>query len=114
MRTVLRVALHPWRPAWLILIYLWDLVIASAAVAWEVVTPRLNIRPGIVRVPLRAETDFEIALLSNMVSFTPGSLALGLERGRGAMYVHVLHMKTPEDVRKQVARLEARILWTVR
>lgn len=114
MRVALRVALHPWRPAWVAAIYLWDLVAASAVVAWEIVTPTHAIRPGIVRVPLQARTDFEIALLSNMVSFTPGTLALGIERGRSALWVHALHMRTPEDVREQVKRLEARILWMVR
>ncbi len=114
MRVALRVALHPWRPALVAAIYLWDLVAASAVVAWEIVTPAHYIRPGIVRVPLQARTDFEIALLSNMVSFTPGTLTLGVERGRSAIYVHALHMRSPDDVREQVGRLEARILWMVR
>ncbi|MBN2204487.1 MAG: Na+/H+ antiporter subunit E [Thermoleophilia bacterium] len=114
MRVALRVALHPWRPALVASVYLWDLVAASAVVAWEIVTPTHSIRPGIVRVPLEARTDFEIALLSNMVSFTPGTLTLGVERGRSAIYVHALHMQTPDDVREQVGRLEARILWMVR
>jgi multicomponent Na+:H+ antiporter subunit E len=114
MNVALRVALRPWRPAVLILIYVWDLVAASAVVAWEIVTPVHYVRPGIVRVPVKARSDFEIAMLSNMVSFTPGTLTLGVEKGRTAIYVHALHMKTPDDVREHVARLERRILWVVR
>lgn len=114
MKVALRVARRPRRLAWLAVIYLWDLVAASAVVAWEIVTPAHSVHPGIVRVPLEARTDLEIALLSNMVSFTPGTLILGVERGRAAIYVHALHMRSPEDVREQVRRLEARILGLVR
>jgi len=114
MRLALRVALRPWRLASLIVVYLWDLVAASAVVAWEIVTPTHYVRPGIVRVPLQARTDLEIALLSNMVSFTPGSLTLGVEREHGAIWVHTLHMRSPETVRDDVRRLEARILGVLR
>jgi multicomponent Na+:H+ antiporter subunit E len=114
MKVALRVAMHPWRPALIAVIYLWDLVAASAVVAGEIVTPVHYVRPGIVRVPVKARSDFEIAMLSNMLSFTPGTLTLGVEKGRGAIYVHALHMKSPEDVREHVARLERRILWMVR
>lgn len=114
MTVAFRVARRPWRLAWLVVIYLWDLVAASAVVAWEIVTPTHYVRPGIVRVPVRARTDLEIALLSNMVSFTPGTLTLGVERGGGAIYVHALHMRTPDDVRDHVTRLEARILELLR
>ncbi len=114
MRVALRVALRPWRLAVLVVLYLWDLVAASAVVAWEIVTPTHYISPGIVRVPLRARTDLEIALLSNMLSFTPGTLTLGVERDHAAIWVHALHMRSPEHVRDQVARLEDRILGMLR
>lgn len=110
-----RALLHrPWRLFWLIALYSWDLLIANAVVAWEVVTPRHYVRPGIVRVPLVATSDFEIALLANMVSFTPGTLTLEVTEDRTALYVHVLHMDSPEDVRRQVSRLEGRLLRVLR
>jgi multicomponent Na+:H+ antiporter subunit E len=114
MKTVRRLARRPWRLAWLIGIYLWDLMAASAIVAWEVVTPLHGVRPGIVRVPLKARTDFEIALLSNMISFTPGTLTLGIESDHSAIYVHALHMHSPERVREDVGRLERRVLRVLR
>jgi hypothetical protein len=30
------------------------------------------------------------------------------------MYVHALHMRTPDEVRRSVGQLERRILWMVR
>ena len=111
VRALLR---HPWRLVWLIGLYSWDLLAANVVVAWEVITPVHNVRPGIVRVPLVASSDFEIALLANLVSFTPGTLTLEVTEDRTALYVHALHMESPESVRRQVSRLESRLLRVLR
>jgi multicomponent Na+:H+ antiporter subunit E len=58
--TVLRIVSRPWRAVWFVVMYVWDLMVANAIVAWEVVTPTHYIRPGIVRVPIRARGDFEV------------------------------------------------------
>ncbi len=108
---VLRVLLRPWRLAWFAVLYLVELVEANAVVAWEVLTPTHSIRPGIVRVPTGARTDLEVAILANLISFTPGTLVIEVDEDPRALYVHALHLRTPEDVRRRVARLERRLRW---
>lgn len=112
--TVLRIVSRPWRAAWFVVMYVWDLMVANAIVAWEVVTPTHYIRPGIVRVPIRARGAFEVTILANLISFTPGTLTLEVDEEGSALYVHALHITTPDRVREQVARLERRLLWVVR
>src|SRR5690606_30519255 len=52
--------------------YLFQMIRANLQVAYDVVTPHYFMRPGIVGLPLDAKTDFEITMLSNMISLTPG------------------------------------------
>lgn len=111
---VLRVLARPWRLAWFVVMYVWELCVANAIVAWEVVTPTHSIRPGIVRVPMRASGDLEITLLANLISFTPGTLSIAVDEERSDLYVHALHITSPEQVRAQVKRLERRLLWVMR
>jgi multicomponent Na+:H+ antiporter subunit E len=111
---VLRMLSRPWRVAWFVVMYLWDLSVANVIVAWEVVTPTHYIRPGIVRVPVQARGDFEITVLANLISFTPGTLTIGVDEDETALFVHALHIVRPEQVRAQVGRLERRLLWMVR
>lgn len=109
----LRVLLRPWRGVWFALLYLLELVEANAVVAWEVITPTHSMRPGIVRVPTGARTDLELAILANLISFTPGTFVIEVDEVSPALYVHALHVRTPEDVRRRVERLERRLRWVV-
>jgi multicomponent Na+:H+ antiporter subunit E len=78
------------------------------------VTPTHSIRPGIVRVPVTVRGELELTVLANLISFTPGTLTLEVDEERSLLYVHALHMDSPDQVREQVARLERRLLRVVR
>lgn len=89
--------------------FLVKLVEANLMVAWEVVTPRNRINEGIVRVPLRQPSDALTTLVANAVTLTPGTLTVEVERTAGgvcALYVHVLHLRTVEAVRRDILTLE--------
>jgi multicomponent Na+:H+ antiporter subunit E len=111
---VARVLFRPWRLARFFVSYVWDLVRANALVGWEVLTPTHYARPGIVACPIRELTDVELVILSNLISFTPGTLTLEISDDRTTVYVHALHIGTPDDVRANVRRLEGRLLWVLR
>lgn len=97
------------------LFLLWEIVLATGRVAWEVVTPQTLRRPGIVAVPLDARTDVEITLLANMVTLTPGTLSLDLSEDRRTLFVHALFGEDPERVRHQIkSGFERRILRVLR
>lgn len=76
----------------LLLFFAWELVLANLRVAWDVVTPRHRMRPGVVAVPLKARTDVEITMLANMVSLTPGTLSLDVSDDRRVLYVHAMYL----------------------
>lgn len=101
-----RVALHPW---W-VLVYagnaLWSLVKSSAVVAWEVVTPRNHINQAIVEVPLRTRSMGIATLVANTITLTPGTLTLEVRRDPPSLFVHIMHLRTVEDVRTEIHRLE--------
>ena len=76
----------------LLLFFLWELLLANLRVAWDVVTPRPRMRPGVIAVPLTARTDVEIMVLANMVSLTPGTLSLDVSSDRRFLYVHAMYL----------------------
>jgi multicomponent Na+:H+ antiporter subunit E len=75
-----------------LLYFLKEMVKANLEVAYEVITPRLGVRPGIVKVPLDAETDFEITLLANLITLTPGTLSLDVSDDKKVLYVHTMYV----------------------
>jgi multicomponent Na+:H+ antiporter subunit E len=83
-----------------------QLVVATAVVAWEVVTPRNRIRTAIVAVPLHGCSDAVATLIADTISLTPGTLTVEVDRQPLTLYVHVLHLRDVEQVRRDVRRIE--------
>jgi multicomponent Na+:H+ antiporter subunit E len=73
--------------------FLYELLKANIQVAADVITPPFYMKPGIVGVPLTAETDTEISLLANLITLTPGTLSLDVSDDRKTLYVHVMYLK---------------------
>lgn len=97
---------RPLAAARLTLFFVWQLVVASLVVAWEVVTPRNRINEAVVAVTLHCDHPFIITLVANSVSLIPGTLTLEARDDPPTLYVHVLHLKSVEAVRADLRRFE--------
>lgn len=82
--------------------FLWELVIANVRVASDVLRPRTAIRPAVLAIPLDVTSDAEILLLSMLINITPGSVTVDLSEDRRTLYVHVMHMDSPEASRREI------------
>ncbi|MGD9310293.1 MAG: Na+/H+ antiporter subunit E [Desulfosarcina sp.] len=95
--------------------FLVELLLSNLRVFWDVVTPGHISRPGIVGVPLSAESDMEILLVANLISLTPGTLSVDLSQDRRTLYVHVMFLDDPELFRQSIKTgLEQRVLEVTR
>lgn len=95
--------------------YLWELVKSNLIVAWDVLTPKHRMTPGVVAIPILAETDFEITMLANLISMTPGTLSLDVSDDRKTLYVHAMYLKDPQALRDDITNnLERRVLEILR
>lgn len=91
--------------------FLKELVKANINVAYEVMTPKLKITPGIVAVPLSVTSDFEILLLTNFISLTPGTFCIDVSKDRKTLYVHEMYVGNKEEYIKNIKNgFEKRIL----
>ena len=80
-----------------IFFFLYELMKANLEVAFDVITPRFFMKPGIVRIPLEAKTDLEITLLANLITLTPGTLSLDVSDDKKVLYVHAMYIKSREE-----------------
>ncbi len=91
--------------------FIYELFIANIRVAKFVLMRREKMKPGIIAVPLSAEKDFEIVLLSNIITLTPGTLTLDISPDKKVIYVHSMYVTNPEDFRREIKEgFEKRIL----
>ncbi|MCC2098087.1 MAG: Na+/H+ antiporter subunit E, partial [Hyphomicrobiales bacterium] len=50
----------------------------------------MDINPGIFAYPLVVDRDFEITLLANLITLTPGTLSVDVSADRKHLYVHAI------------------------
>jgi multicomponent Na+:H+ antiporter subunit E len=82
----------------LIVLFLYELVVSSLQVFWDVVTPRHRARPAIIDMPLDVQTDAGILLVTNLISLTPGTLSIDVSEDRKTLKVHAMFADDPEAV----------------
>lgn len=92
-----------------------EIVKGSMRIAFDIATPHHFMHPGILAVPLSAETDIEITLLANLITFTPGTMSLDVSTDRKVLYVYCVYIS---DEEKEVANikngLERKLLEVIR
>ncbi|MFP6640133.1 MAG: Na+/H+ antiporter subunit E [Myxococcota bacterium] len=94
----------------LILVFLWELLVANLQQTRLVLSPRIEIQPGWIEVPCSLETPAMRALLGTLLTLTPGSLTYEEktdEDGRWTLRMHLLDARTGErEVQRSRDRFE--------
>ncbi|MBR2656749.1 Na+/H+ antiporter subunit E [Yoonia sp.] len=90
--------LRSWRILRLIMFFLYELVMSSLRVAYDVLTPNDYSTPAILDMPLDVNSDFEILLVTNLISLTPGTLSLDVSDDRKTLTFHAMYAEDPDAV----------------
>ena len=92
-----------------------ELIKANLRVAYDVLTPGFQLRPGVIAIPLDVQSDTEITILANLITLTPGTLSLDVSADRRVLYIHAMYVDDPEVVRRQIKRgFERRVIEVLR
>jgi multicomponent Na+:H+ antiporter subunit E len=95
--------------------FLKEMITANLRIAYDVITPKHHMRPGVVAVPLDARTDPEITTLANLITLTPGTLSLDVSSDRKVLYLHVMYLDDAEVFRREIKEgFERRVLELLR
>lgn len=86
----------------LIVLFLYELVVSSVQVIWDVLTPNHMARPGIIAMPLDAKGEMEILLVTNLISLTPGTLSLDVTEEQDTLLIHAMFADDPDAIREQM------------
>ena len=82
--------------------FVWEMLVSNLRMARLVLAPAAQLRPAILAVPVEVESDAELALLSNLVTLTPGTLGLDVSEDRQTLFVHVLTADDFDSVRRGI------------
>lgn len=82
----------------LLLIFIKELILANIAVLKVVLKPKLDMQPGIFALPTELKKDWEITILANLITLTPGTLVIDVSMDNQILYVHAMDIQDAEDV----------------
>lgn len=88
----------------------WDMLLANWAVARRVVGPVGKLHPVFVEVPLDLRDPFAATVLGSIVSLTPGTVSIDVDRERWVLKLHALDAPDPDALVRDIKlRYEAPI-----
>ncbi|AOF91641.1 Na+/H+ antiporter subunit E [Sinorhizobium sp. RAC02] len=103
--------IRPLKVLSLLLLFFKELALSAWKVAVLVASPRMALKPGIFAFPLTVDRDFEITLLANLITLTPGTLSVDVSEDRRVLYVHAIDCSDPVGTRRDIANgFEKKIL----
>ena len=106
-------SVHPWRLLVLVATQLRALAAASVQLAAVAFRPKVQLRPGVIRVELRSNNDLYQVGLAQLISIVPGTLVVEVVRRPRLLYLHVFDLPeetSVEDERSNALQLERRLV----
>jgi multicomponent Na+:H+ antiporter subunit E len=97
------IAIRPLATLRLAVLFVRELVLSAYRVARLVLTPRMDLKPGIFAYRLKLDRNFEITLLANLITLTPGTLSVDVSPDRKTLFVHAIDCSDPESNRRDIA-----------
>ncbi len=110
--------IHPWHAVRYLGYIGWEVIAGAVTVAVDAFTPGKGVTPMIVELPLRCDTDFEIATMASSITITPGTLTVGITPATGpapaSLFVHSMYTAERDEVLAGLYDMERRLLLMTR
>lgn len=99
----------------LIFIFNWELLMSSYVVLKQIMTPKINITPGIFTYKTELETDWEVTTLALLLTLTPGSVVMEVTPEGDMFYIHAMDIESSKDaVLRSIGKFEQAIMEVTR
>ncbi|MFZ3588240.1 Na+/H+ antiporter subunit E [Bacillus sp. DJP31] len=82
----------------LVFIFLRELLLSNLEVVKIVYRPKLDIQPGIIALPTELKSNWEITLLANLITLTPGTLSISVSTDHQIIYIHAMDIRDKDEI----------------
>ncbi len=91
-------------------VFIFKLILANLDMAYRVLSPRIPINPGFVKVKTDLMNDFGKLVLANSITLTPGTLSLDVEDDHVLVHWVNVKGKTEDEHQKHISKTFEKIL----
>ena len=86
-----------WATIKLALLFFKELTLSNISVLRVVLRPKMDIQPMIFALPTDLKHDWEITLLSSLITLTPGTIVVNVSDDQHTLYIHAIDVDDVED-----------------
>lgn len=99
----------------LILLFISELLQSSLVVIKHILSPDINIEPGIFTYKTTLERDWEVTALAMLLTLTPGSVVMEVNPEGNVFYIHAMDINRYQtDLEKSLGKFEKAIMEVTR
>lgn len=80
----------------LFLIFIRELILSNIDIVKLVYARKPDFEPGIFAMPLDVKKDWEITLLANLITLTPGTLSVAISDDNSHIFIHAMDIDEKE------------------
>ncbi|MDZ5472084.1 Na+/H+ antiporter subunit E [Bacillus sp. 31A1R] len=81
----------------LFFLFIKELILANISVLKVILRPKLNVTPGIFALPTELTEEWEITVLANLITLTPGTLVVDVSMDNKILYIHAMELEDAEQ-----------------
>src|SRR5690625_4726092 len=99
----------------LILIFISEILQSSIVVIKHILSPKINIEPGIFTYETILRGDWEVTTLALLLTLTPGSVVMEVNEKGNIFYIHAMDIKRYKgDLERSLKKFEKAIMEVTR
>lgn len=81
----------------LILIFIRELILSNISIVKLVYSRKPDFEPGIFEMPIEVTKSWEITLLANLITLTPGTLTVAISDDQTKFFIHAMDIEDKEE-----------------
>lgn len=90
-----------------------DLAVSNVTVALQILSRNQELHSGIVACRMRTASPKSLSTMANILALSPGTMAVDALAEPPTLFIHVLTVDDPLDVRRRAAHLERLVIEAV-
>lgn len=99
----------------LFLIFIMETLLSAITVIKQIVSPQINIKPGIFRYETILRGEWEVTTLALLLTLTPGSVVMEVTPEGNVFYIHAMDIERFRgDLERSLAKFEKAIMEVTR
>ncbi len=99
----------------LIILFISETLQSSVVVIKHVLSPKINIEPGIFTYKTVLHSEWEVTVLAMLLTLTPGSVVMEINEEGNVLYIHAMDIKRYKgDLERSLGKFEKAIMEVTR